>query len=462
MCLRVKYFRGRTLFRHNVAQFVSFAANSGEQRFAWVRRFPQNHAFANRREAISKLFESNPDGMVNIRSFRPELDKGAPFSYGLKTVDEAYSCSSKLINDGWNLIVNETVNINDGGVSGVVFGDAIEFAPEDTPRCVEKAGCCRLPRQVGIQLLNTVYRFDLDVPNRPDGNRIEFSLHPIRRGFRDTHTIVWETERHHSQPSAPTPSWPNRFSGLMGDKAFGLLVAHSVGLPVPETTVIARRFAPFTFGTRTGTGEVWLRSAPNRQDPGRYSTHFGWRDPFEMMSAEDAESNVGGSESGVASTTVMSFLAQESVESQFSGAAATTKNGNTVVEGVGGFGSGFMLGRAPASSLPPDVAARVTELVESAVEFLGAIRMEWAFDGENVWVLQLHVGAASNEPDTIVDGPAKEWLEFDVKEGLPKLREQLTKHPSDVGIILVGDIGITSHFGDLLRGRRIPSRIHRK
>jgi len=28
-------------------------------------------------------------------------------------------------------------------------------------------------------------------------------------------------------------------------------------------------------------------------------------------------------------------------------------------------------------------------------------------------------------------------------------------------VVLVGNVGITSHFGDLLRGARIPSRIER-
>jgi hypothetical protein len=43
-------------------------------------------------------------------------------------------------------------------------------------------------------------------------------------------------------------TWPNRFSRLLGDKAFGLLVADLHGLPVPATTVVGRRVAPFRFG----------------------------------------------------------------------------------------------------------------------------------------------------------------------------------------------------------------------
>ena len=45
-----------------------------------------------------------------------------------------------LAADGYFTIVNETVDTADGGVSGVVLGDIMEFAPLDTPRGVEKPG----------------------------------------------------------------------------------------------------------------------------------------------------------------------------------------------------------------------------------------------------------------------------------------------------------------------------------
>src|SRR6202041_2529952 len=97
-------------------------------------------------------------------------------------------------------------------------------------------------------------------------SRVEFSIHPIRCGYLNSHTLVWEIE----ETPMPTiderfPRWPSRFSRLLGDKAFGLLVAHLAGLRVPSTFVIPRLLAPFRFGRKTCTGEIWIRTCPNEQ-----------------------------------------------------------------------------------------------------------------------------------------------------------------------------------------------------
>ena len=62
--------------------------------------------------------------------------------------------------------------------------------------------------------------------------RVEFSLHPVRRGVRHTHTIIWQFEEVGAPRSNRRVFWPNRFSQFIGDKAFGLLVAHLLGAPV--------------------------------------------------------------------------------------------------------------------------------------------------------------------------------------------------------------------------------------
>ena len=81
--------------------------------------------------------------------------------------------------------------------------------------------------------------------------------------------------------------WPNAFSRRLGDKAFGLLIAHLVGLNVPRATVVSRWVAPFTFGDSTGTGEIWMRTCPTEPVPGYFSTRFGWTDPVRLLEAED-------------------------------------------------------------------------------------------------------------------------------------------------------------------------------
>ena len=49
-----------------------------------------------------------------------------------------------------------------------------------------------------------------------------------------------------------------------------------------------------------------------------------------------------------------------------------------------------MLGDTPPEPLPEVVKMSVQEVFTHAVASMGPIRMEWAFDGKEVWVVQLH------------------------------------------------------------------------
>ena len=160
----------------------------------------------------------------------------------------------------------------------MIQGDVIEFAPDDTPRCVEKEGAASLPLAWGLSILRRVYGFEPDIVDAGKG-RLEFSVHPRPRGWKKTHTLMWEYERSDNPPATANVAWPNRFSRHIGDKAFGLLVADAIGLPIPRTTVFSRRVAPFSFGIPTGSFEVWTRTCPIEQEPGRFTTVKGWTDP---------------------------------------------------------------------------------------------------------------------------------------------------------------------------------------
>ena len=156
---------------------------------------------------------------------------------------------------------------------------------------------------------------------------------------------MWEYEASNTAPSNPALKWPNRFSRHIGDKTFGLLIAHIVGLPVPKTTCFARRVAPFSFGCDTGSHEVWTRTCPREQEPGRYTTVKGWTDPFKLLANEDSE--------GIA---ISSILCQSAVLGLFSGAAITDGRGRLVIEGTAGEGDHFMLGKRTPEWIPPTVA----------------------------------------------------------------------------------------------------------
>ena len=265
-------------------------------------------------------------GSANVRSFRPGQDKGNPFRYGLTTIDQAVSTVLSLAADGYSTIVNETIDTDDGGVS-VALSGVLEFTPFDTPRGVEKPGAVSMPHGLALRLLKTVYGFQPDVP-LAEGERIEFSIHPMRVGYRRTHTLLWETEPVERIRLQPLMHWPNRFSRLIGDKVFGLLIAHLLDLQVSATTVVSRGVAPFRFGRPTGTSEFWIRTSPAEQQPGKFTTTYGWQDPYALMAQEDPDG-----------TTIAAVIAQESVEPVYSGASLPEPDEDSdYVEGVKGRG----------------------------------------------------------------------------------------------------------------------------
>ena len=433
----------------NVAQFVSFAPEHGRlnQQFSRVAGYEANHIFSTASEAISALLAASPERTINIRSFEPTSPRSRDFHYGIDNREQALGLTERLSQEGMFVIANETVDVSDGGVSGVIQGGVLEFAPDDTPRCVEKEGSASLPVGWGLRLLRTVYGFEPDLVDAGKG-RLEFSIHPKPRGWKRTHTLMWEYEGSDSAPARPNVAWPNRFSRHIGDKAFGLLVADGLGLPVPKTIVIARRVAPFTFGTPTGSLEFWTRTCPVEQEPGRFTTTKGWVDPFELINAEDS--------SGKA---IASVLSQASVSALYSGAAITDRHGRAVIEGIAGQGDRFMLGAKAPETLPSRVVEAVSETYRELAELLGEPRFEWVYDGGRVWIVQLHKGSSASAAATLVPGEPSEWALFNASLGLEELRAFLERLPSGVGVEIEGRIGLTSHIADLLRKTKRPARI---
>jgi len=433
----------------NVAQFVSYEPSRGKPRQAFSRVLGEapNAEFANVRKAAETLLSRSADRSVNVRSFTPESPLSREFIYGLKTTDEVATAVARLTREGLNTIINETVDIHDGGVSGVILGNLVEFAPDDTPRAVEKAGTASLPLGWGTRLLATVYGFEPDFAV-PGNTRLEFSIHPRARGWRNTHTLGWEIAEHEGLGLPPPIQWPNRFSRMVGDKVFGLLVAHHIGLPVPRTTVINRRVAPFTFGQATGSAEIWFRTAPTEQMPGKFTTTNGWSDPFRIMALEDPEQ-----------TSIASVISQSSVIARYSGASIVLQNGEIATEGVSGPGDAFMLGTAKPESLPQEVREDVRRLHVAAAEVLGPVRLEWVHDGELAWVVQMHRGATVSATGVLVPGEAASWTRFDVSDGLESLRALLAGLELGQGVELVGEVGLTSHIADVMRKANVPARM---
>ena len=339
------------------------------------------------------------------------------------------------------------MDVSDGGVSGVIQGGVIEFEPDDTPRCVEKPGTASLPVGWGLAILQNVYGFKPELVDAGRG-RLEFSIHPKPRGWKRTHTLMWEYEASDSAPAEATLAWPNRFSRHIGDKAFGLLIADAMGFAVPRTTVISRRVAPFTFGASTRSLEVWTRTCPVEQEPGRFTTSKGWLDPFKLLSAEDPDGS-----------SIASVLSQSAVHARYSGAVITDRDGRPVIEGARGEGDSFMLGHRSPEQLPEAILVDVGRTYDDVVASAGPVRFEWVHDGERVWIVQLHKGGTVTAAATLVPGEPLEWVVFKASQGLEALRAFLATLPIGVGVRIEGEIGLTSHIADLLRKTKRPARI---
>jgi hypothetical protein len=433
----------------NVAQFVSFSpGHDPKLRFVRIRGYEPNHPFPSLEAAIEGLIKRCIEHSVNVRSFDPKQPKAHDFIYGIKEPTRAAGEVRRLGAEGLYTIVNETIDVNDGGVSGVSYAGLLEFAPGDTPRSVEKPGTASFPRDLGLKVLETVYGFQPALDYGLE-QRVEFSIHPLERGVANQHTVVWELERAEPLHLQADIVWPNRFSRFIGDKAFGLLLASTLGLAVPFTTVISRGIAPFAFGRTTRSREFWIRTCPREQVPGRFTTKRGWVDPFVLMADEDPNGSL-----------IASVLAQEGVEALYSGAVLTTLDGDPLVEGVPGTGEEFMQGRVPPQPLPERVAADVVSTYWLASKILGPVRFEWVHDGEHTWVVQLHRGGTATQGSTIYPGAPLVEHRFPVESGLEQLRALVERvKNTGEGIVLLGHIGVTSHLGDVLRRARVPSRI---
>ncbi|MER8501633.1 hypothetical protein NKI19_19380 [Mesorhizobium sp. M0751] len=434
----------------NVAQFVSFAPKAGApiQQFARLAGLPADQHFDTPAEAIGALFLRSVEGTLNVRSFNEHQPQSAEFLYGLSSPLDVVAAVERLSAAGWFTIVNETIDVSDGGVSGVILDDIVEFGPDVTPRGVEKAGFATLRSDWARRLFDIVYGFGPDFASAKSA-RLEFSLHPKPRGYRQSHVIYWEFGENEAMHAADVePRWPNGFSRMLGDKAYGLLIGHLAGVPVPRTTVISRRVAPFSFGESTGTREIWTRTCPTEQVPGHFTTVRGWTDPFKLLNAEDPDHRA-----------IASVIAQEGVPATWSGAAICDADGQLHVEGVLGAGDAFMLGKKAPQELPPEVLSAVETLYQRTSAQLGAVRFEWAYDGRAAWLLQLHKGRSVSSGATIVPGEATEWKSFDVRDGLEALRVALTMIPFGHGLILEGEVGLTSHIADVVRQASVPTRM---
>src|SRR5262249_4665256 len=134
-----------------------------------------------------------------------------------------------------------------------------------------------------------------------------------------------------------------------------------------------------------------------------------------------------------------------------------------LVEGIPSYGDTFMVGLAGTRALPDYVVQGVKQRYEEAKEHLGPVRMEWVYDTNGfTWIVQLHRGITTSQGSIIHKGEAVNYERYDAIKGIYQLRALIAAvRGTGKGIILVGNVGVTSHLGDLLRKAQIPSYLER-
>jgi hypothetical protein len=434
----------------NVAQFVSFGPDL-KQRYCRLFGVEANFVFSSPVAAITRLFEASGEGKVNIRTFKPGLSKSSDFITNLTAVDDVFSKLRQFSSRELFTIVNEGIDVNDGGVSGVVFAGIVEFSPGATPRVVEGGDFASLPVEIALDVFERVYKFK---PRLDWGfqNRVEFSLHPTKRGVRRDNTIVWEIKTMQIEPLSRRIRWPNGFSRHLGDKLFGLVLADSLGFAVPKTLAIPRWLPPFTFGRNTNSlsGGIWIRTCPATKTPGKFSTIRGWTDPFVLMQSEDPSGDL-----------LSSVIVQDEVDPVYSGGVLSTQAGPPVIEGVSGTGNALMLGLQGPGELPGSIRTDVERLFENVNAIVGPVRIEWVHDGKNAWIVQLQQEWTAADEDIIVpaQNPNIQYVQFRTEDGLDKLRALVSEvAKTGLGIVLNGNVGLTSHMAEVLNEAKIPSK----
>ncbi len=238
------------------------------------------------------------------------------------------------------------------------------------------------------------------------------------------------------------------FSRMIGDKVYGLLVAEIKGFPVPRTTVIGRRIAPFSLWPIYGSCRSVDKNKPARASAREVHHRARVARSFALLQREDPDG-----------TAISSVLSQQGVAAQWSGAAIETSSGSLVVEGIQGTGERLMVGLADPEPIPDEILAKVNDLHGRLACALGACRFEWVFDGSELWIVQLHRGSSTSDGDIIVPGDADEWLDFDVSQGLEVLRSLARDLKPQTGIMLDRKVGLTSHLADVLRKAGVPARV---
>jgi hypothetical protein len=442
---------------YSVAQYVSLDADLSPRTSVLntssaLPRDPKAH--------LSALFDSAPSHRVNVRIFSPGTSTGALFFSAVETVEGVIELITNHIVEQGYAIVSEMIDLDDGGVAGVLYGDIVEFKQGETPKFVDRQRSDSFPqlrRDAAERMLQAIYGSDVDLSKISDSMRVEFSTHPQECGTPPARFLVWDCYEVAPQHSKPRLVWPNSFSEWLGDKCFGLLAAWCMDFRVPKTLAVLNplmwdpvsgrgrsRWTPaggVAFGEETGGHRVWTRTCPAHRMPGRYPTFSTRHDPFALMLRADPEGK-----------HLRSVLDQQDVAAEYSGAGQVTE-GALIIEGVSGTGTDLMMGTQSPEQLPTIVGSSIHELSQKLYACFGACRFEWAWKERCAWLLQVNLLTSQIGDTATISQIRSNYIEFDPDTGLDELDRVIRSAKlEDRDVLIIKRVGITSHVCELLNG----------
>ncbi len=446
---------------HNVAQFISLNDDFSVRICVFRDRL---FSTTDPKVALAFLFEHALDHRVNVRIFKPSTSTGALFFSDIASIEHVFAILTEHKIEGGYSIISETIDLNDGGVAGALYGDVVEFRQGSTPKFVDQQRHGLFPqmqKRAAERMLSVVYGSDIDFSMFNANVRVEFSTHPSGCGTQFKRFLLWDCYEVTPQRQAiPHLVWPNSFSEWMGDKCFGLLAAWSMGFLVPKTEAVLHpmslkedencsrtRWTPpegLTFGEETGEPGFWTRTCPFRPTPGKYPTYKTRCDPLDVMLRLDPNGSV-----------IRSCLVQQDVHAQYSGAAQVSDD-IVRIEGVQGEGSKLMMGTQSPEQLPTSVNQAVIKLSEELKSAFGPCRFEWAWQTNQVWLLQINQLQKQHPTITQFAEIRLGYLEFDPDLGLDELDRiiSLAKR-NDQDILVTKRVGLTSHVCELLNRSKL-------
>ena len=104
------------LTNNNIAQYISFKPNREKPNYIHIKNYtPEN---STNKDIILNLINSSKSKSVNIRSFSPERMKGNKLIFNKKKSDiyDILNIVEQNKQKGFYSIINENIDINDGGV----------------------------------------------------------------------------------------------------------------------------------------------------------------------------------------------------------------------------------------------------------------------------------------------------------------------------------------------------------